>query len=332
MQVAVLGFGSWGTALAILLARNGHEVTMLGRSEEELVMLDGHRENLRYLPGFRIPSEVAFGLLDHEVTAEMTVVAVPSNAVREVVSLVRGHHPLIVVAAKGLEAGTGRLMAEVVRAAMPEAVIGALSGPNLAVEIARGVPTVGVAACGAGEVATTIRQTFNTSTFRVSTSADLVGVELAGALKNVLAIGAGISDGLGFGDNTKGAFLSRGLMEMARLGLAMGARLETFLGPAGVGDLFATAASTLSRNYRLGRTLGEGGSLREAQEALGQVSDGVPTSEATMLLARQYGIEMPVFAAVDAVVRGRIAPKGAVSLLMERDVRSEPFWPAGHGG
>lgn len=326
MNVVVLGFGSWGTSLAILLGRNGHAVTMLGRSEEELAMLTTQRENLRYLPGFRIPSEVSFGLLDHAVIeAEMTVVAVPSGAVRDVLTLVRGHHPLVVVAAKGLEAVTGRLMTEVVSEALPDAQTGVLSGPNLAVEIARQIPTVAVAAFADAQAAATTRDAFMAPAFRVSVSDDVIGVELAGALKNVLAIGAGMSDGLGFGDNTKGAFLSRGLMEMARLGLAMGARLESFLGPAGVGDLFATAASTLSRNYRVGRALGEGKSLKEAQEALGQVSEGVPTSEATQILARQHGIDMPVFAAVDAVLTGRIAPRKAVALLMERDVSSGSF-------
>jgi glycerol-3-phosphate dehydrogenase (NAD(P)+) len=325
MNVAVLGFGSWGTSLAILLARNGHAVTMIGRSEEELAMLAGHRENLRYLPGFRIPEGVTFSLLDHEVEAEMTVVAVPSGAVREVVSLVRGYHPLVVVAAKGLEAGSGKLMTEVVEAAIPGAETGVLSGPNLAVEIARQIPTVAVAAFSSVDAANRTRDAFMAPAFRVSVSDDVVGVELAGALKNVLAIGAGMSDGLGFGDNTKGAFLSRGLMEMARLGLAEGARMDTFLGPAGVGDLFATAASTLSRNYRVGRALGEGTPLKEAQEALGQVAEGVPTSEAVQILARQRNLDMPVFAAVDAVLRGRVAPKKAVALLMERDVRSEAF-------
>lgn len=326
MQVAVIGFGSWGTALTILLARNGHAVVQLGRSEEELAMLQSQRENLRYLPGFRIPAEVEFALLDHPVEAELTVVAVPSGAVREVVELVQGRHALIALAAKGLEAGTGRRMAEIVADVMPGAIIGSISGPNLAVEIARGVPTVAVSAFEDHDAAIRVRDALNAPSFRVSTSDDVIGVELAGALKNVLAIGAGMSDGLGYGDNTKGAFLSRGLMEMARLGLALGARMETFLGPAGVGDLFATAVSTLSRNYRVGRSLGSGTSLRDAQDALGQVAEGVPTSEATMLLARKVGIEMPVFSAVDAVLRGRIDPKRAVSLLMERDVRSDAFW------
>lgn len=325
MTVAVLGFGSWGTALAILLARNGHIVTMLGRSDEELAMLQSAHENLRYLPGFAIPREVQFDLLGRPIECDMTVIAVPSGAVSHVVSLVKGVHPLVVVAAKGLEVTGGRLLTDVVAEALPEAEVGVLSGPNLAVEIARGIPTVAVAAFADSSAARVTRDTFMSRAFRVSNSDDVVGVELAGALKNVLAIGAGMSDGLGFGDNTKGAFLSRGLMEMARLGLAMGARMETFLGPAGVGDLFATAASQLSRNYRVGRALGSGVALAEAQRSLGQVAEGVPTSEVVQILARRAGIEMPVFAAVEAVLRGRVEPKRAVELLMERDVRTESF-------
>jgi len=326
MKVAVLGFGSWGTSLAILLGRNGHEVTMMGRSPEELTMLRDGRENRRYLPGFSIPENVCFELLDdHEIEAEMTVVAVPSGAVREVVSLVRGRHPLVVVAAKGLDAETGKLMTQVVCEALPQAEAGALSGPNLAVEIARGIPTVAVSAFTDRAAAEVTRDAFICPAFRVSVSDDLVGVELAGALKNVLAIGAGMSDGLGFGDNTKGAFLSRGLMELARLGLAMGARMDTFLGPAGVGDLFATAVSTLSRNYRLGRALGEGQGLNEARAALGQVSEGVPTSAAVQILARKHGVDMPVFTAVEAVIRGQVEPRRAVAMLMERAVRMDDF-------
>jgi len=166
-------------------------------------------------------------------------------------------------------------------------------------------------------------------TFRVSTSTDVKGVELAGALKNVLAIGAGMSDGLGFGDNTKGAFLSRGLMEMARLGLAMGATMETFLGPAGVGDLFATAASTLSRNYRIGRALGEGHPLQAALSQLGQVAEGVPTSHAAGALAIRHNVDMPVFAAVEAVLTGRVEPIRAVGMLMERSSKMGDFLQPG---
>ena len=325
MRVAVLGSGSWGTALAIVLARNGHDVLLLGRDREEVESIERRRENLRYLPGFAIPPTVRAALLDEPSEADLAVVAVPSGAVREAAAHLPKGDPRLVVASKGLEPHTGRFMADVLADLRPEARVGVLSGPNLAVEIARGIPTVAVAAFGRREDAEAVQAAFTCGSFRVSVSDDVVGVELAGALKNVLAIGGGMSDGLGFGDNTKGAFLARGLMEVARLGAAMGARAETFLGPAGVGDLFATANSRLSRNYRVGDALGRGASLADALADVGQVAEGVPTSEAAQILARQRGVELPVLAAVEAVLKGRVPPRQAVALLMERVPRMESF-------
>ncbi|HEY0867882.1 MAG TPA: NAD(P)H-dependent glycerol-3-phosphate dehydrogenase [Fimbriimonas sp.] len=319
MTAAVLGSGSWGTALAILLARNGHRVALLGRDIAEIEDIRTHRENRRYLPGFELPAQIVPNLLHHDLQeVEMTVIAVPSAAVREVVAEVGGRHPLVVVCSKGLEPETSLPMTEVVQEVKPEAMVGVLSGPNLAVEIVRGIPTVAISAFADQEAADTVLDAFCSPTFRVSTSDDVVGVEVAGALKNVLAIGAGMSDGLGFGDNTKGAFLSRGLMEMSRLGEAMGGRHSTFLGPAGVGDLFATAASRLSRNYRVGRKLGEGATLDEALREVGQVAEGVPTAVAALQLAKEHRVDVPVFAAVEAVINGRLAPPEAVAILMER--------------
>ncbi len=330
MEVTVLGSGSWGTALSILLARNGHQVALISRNSDELLEMRSKHHNSRYLPDFEIPESVTFGsFTDPLPHQDMTVVAVPSSSVESVLSEIAGTHRLLVLAAKGLETKTSRTMCDVASQVMPGATVGALSGPNLAIEIARGIPTVAVAAFHDQDIATKVRDAFTCKTFRVSTSSDVRGVELAGALKNVLAIGAGMSDGLGFGDNTKGAFLSRGLMEMARLGIAMGASLETFLGPAGVGDLFATAASKLSRNYRLGRSLGTGSSLADALQVLGQVAEGVPTSHATGKLAIQYGVEMPVFAAVEAVLTGKIEPKQAVGMLMDRSPKMGDFEKSG---
>jgi glycerol-3-phosphate dehydrogenase (NAD(P)+) len=260
-------------------------------------------------------------------TSDLVVVAVPCAAVREVVHSFLGDHSLIAIASKGLEPGSAKFMVDVVAEMRPDAQIGVLSGPNLAVEIARGIPTVALSAFQNQDSAARVQTAFGCSTFRVSTTDDVVGVELAGALKNVLAIGAGMSDGLGFGDNTKGAFLSRGLMEMARLGLALGGRMETFLGPAGMGDLFATAASGLSRNYRLGKALGEGQDLESALEGIGQVAEGVPTSEAAQFLARRNSVEVPVFAAVESVLHGRVGARKAVGLLMERSPKVEDFLP-----
>ncbi len=325
MRVVVLGSGSWGTALAILLGRNGHKVRLLGRDPEEVASTEARRENLRYLPGFAIPSSVRVVCLGEPGDADLAVVAVPSGAVRETAAFLPDGDPRLVVASKGLEPVSGRFMVDVLAEARPHARIGVLSGPNLAVEIARQVPTVALAAFARREDAEATQAAFTSADFRVSVTEDVVGVELAGALKNVLAIGGGMSDGLGFGDNTKGAFLSRGLMEVARLGAALGARAETFLGPAGVGDLFATANSRLSRNYRVGFALGRGSRLEEALAEVGQVAEGVPTSEAAGVLARRHGVEVPVLAAVEAVVCGRIRPDRAVAMLMERAVRMDDF-------
>ncbi len=330
MKIAVLGAGSWGTSLAILLARNGHDVHLFGRDEDDLAGMAARRENLHYLPGFAIPEGVSFERFGSEqVTGDIFVLAVPSGAVREVCSNLANADATFVIASKGLEAPTGFMLHQVVLDVWPNATVGVLSGPNLAIEIARGIPTVAVAAFDVISNAERVQSVFGCGTFRVSVGDDVIGVELAGALKNVLAIGAGMSDSLGFGDNTKGAFLSRGLLEMSRLGLAMGAKLETFLGPAGVGDLFATAASTLSRNYRLGRALGEGSSLGEALTSVGQVAEGVPTSEAATVLARRLQVQTPVFAAVESVILGRIEPRAAVAHLMERSVRMEHFLGGG---
>jgi glycerol-3-phosphate dehydrogenase (NAD(P)+) len=323
MDVAVLGSGSWGTALAILLARNGLETTLFGRDHEEISVMRHARENLKYLPGFSLPKEITPDFIENYNGASMTVVALPSGAVREVLSNLKGDSPLIVLATKGLEAGTGKHMAEVVEEVLPNSKVAVLSGPNLAVEIVRGIPTAAVAACKDPAGADRVRSAFMCPTYRVYISDDVVGIEIAGALKNVLAIGGGLSDGLGFGDNTKGALLARGLKEMITYGLAHGGRLETFIGIAGVGDLFATASSKLSRNYRLGHLVGSGKHVQAALEEIGQVAEGLTTAEAVMHVSRHRGIQIPVFETIEAVVREKMAAKAAVALLMERFTREE---------
>lgn len=323
MDAVVLGAGSWGTALAVLLARNGHEVGLFGRNAEEMGSMRALRENLRYLPGFAIPKGVSFGTMDEVPDAPLTVVAVPSGAVRATLAHLAPGEGAVVLASKGLDHGTDRLLSEVAREARPGASICALSGPNLAVEIVRGVPTAAIAASKDAATADRVRAAFGCAKFRVYASDDVTGVELAGALKNVVALGAGMAEGLGFGDNTKGALVARGLKETILLGTAMGGRLETFLGIAGVGDLFATAASPLSRNTRVGRALGAGLTLAEAIAEVGQTAEGVPTSEAVGALARRHGVELPLFAGIEAVVRGRLRPADGVALLMERTTREE---------
>lgn len=326
MHIAVLGAGSWGTAIAIVLGRNGHDVTLLGRNHEELAILRSQRENLKYLPGFAIPENVEFEDFLHVPSGlDLTVVAVPAIAVRSTLRALQGEHPVIVAASKGLEPITGALMADIIEEVAVTSQVAVLSGPNLAVEIVREVPSAAVAASKSDHAADLVRAAFTNRHYRIYASADVVGVELAGALKNVLAMGAGMSDGLGFGDNTKAALMARGLREMILLGLAMGAHLETFLGIAGVGDLFATAASALSRNYRIGKALATGVPLATALRDLGQVAEGVQTSDAVAILSQRYQVQMPIFGAIEAVVRGKIEPRRAVSALMERDTRGEGY-------
>lgn len=326
MRVTVLGAGSWGTALAILLARNGHDVVLFGRNGEELASMASVRENMHYLPGFAIPTNVSVVWDEAELRpSDFWLVAVPSGGVRSMSEVIRNvqQDALVVMASKGLEMGSCMLLTDVIKEAVPGAEVGAISGPNLAVEIARGIPTAAVVAFANCDTADHLRSAFTCRSFRVYSSSDIRGVELAGALKNVMALAAGMSDGLGFGDNTKGALLARGLHEMWLLGEALGAKMATFMGIAGVGDLFATAASRLSRNYRVGRAIGEGASLSQALESVGQVAEGVPTTDAAMVLARRHGLSLPTFEAVESVLKERVRPMEAVGLLMERMPKKE---------
>ncbi|MFW5697504.1 MAG: NAD(P)H-dependent glycerol-3-phosphate dehydrogenase [Fimbriimonadaceae bacterium] len=323
MRVAVVGAGSWGTALAILLGRKGHDTFLYGRASEHLDQLASRRENLRYLPGFLMPETVEVRpLADPLSTYDLCVIAVPAAALQATLPQLREQHSLC-LASKGLAPQVDALLSELVTKALPEAEIAALSGPNLAIELAREVPTAAVAACPREDLAEKVREAFMGPHYRVYISDDLRGVELAGALKNVMALGAGISDGLGFGDNTKGALLARGLNEITRLGLAMGARLDTFLGIAGVGDLIATASSDLSRNYRVGRAIGRGGSLEAALEEIGQVAEGVETCHSAVQLAHRLKVDAPLTGTISQMLTGDVDPRRAVSALMERTPKRE---------
>ena len=318
MDVAVVGAGSWGTALALVLARGGHAVTFYGRPSEAFNALKACRENLHYLPGYVLPESVQFHTIpDSPIQAEVAIVAVPSSAIRDVLPALPPEG-VVCIASKGLDAASGRVLSEVVAEGVPDAKIVALSGPNLAVELAQGIPTVAVAASPDPKAADKTRALFMGPNYRVYVSDDMKGVQLAGSLKNVMAIAAGISDGLGYGDNTKGALMARGLNEMARLGVKLGARANTFLGIAGVGDLFATAASTLSRNYRVGYGLGKGERIEDILASLGQVAEGVSTADTALRIARQHGIQTPITQVVDDVIKAKLSARDAVSLLMER--------------
>lgn len=330
MNTALIGSGSWGTALAVLLAKNGHSVKLWG-VESEIAAIREDRENKRYLPGVPLPDNItATPDISEAISyADAVVLAIPSAGVREVLGLLKDRLPsgvLLVHAGKGLESGTGLRGSQVITEVLGRTIgdnCVALSGPNLAVELAHNVPTATVVASANTENAVKAQVLFSTASLRVYRNSDIAGVELGGALKNVLAIGAGISDGLGFGDNTKATLLTRGLVEMTRLGVALGADAKTFTGLSGVGDLLATSASRLSRNNRLGLMLGQGKGLQESLEALGQVAEGMPTCEAAFQLSRKLGISMPITEQIHAVLYEGKSPRQAVFDLMTRDFKDE---------
>lgn len=330
LRIAILGAGSWGTALATLLPATAN-ITLWARDPALVDAINSTRENSHYLPGISLPVTVA-ATSDLEAAlkgAEAVVFAVPSAGMREVAGEVSPFIPsnaLLISASKGLEDSTGLRMSEVIAntLAVPGGSrIAALSGPNLALEVARGIPTASVAAASEEATAAACQSLFMGATFRVYTSRDLIGVELAGAMKNVIAIAAGVCEGLGFGDNSRAALMTRGLAEITRLGTILGAQPSTFLGLAGVGDLIATGGSRLSRNYRVGVGLGEGKPLEAVLEEIGQVAEGVPTTRAICLLAQRTGVEMPISEALHGALFEGLDVREAIRQLMLRPPRSE---------
>jgi len=330
MQIAVLSAGSWGTALALLLTNNGHSIRLWSAEPDVVADLRSNRQNSKYLPGHRFPGPVfaTESMAEAVEGAEAVVLAVPSGVVRRVgaeLSKVLDRDLLLVNAGKGLESDTGLRLSQVLAEVLPGAAerCVALSGPNLAAELARQVPTATVVASADPDRAAAAQHLFSSPYLRVYRSSDVAGVELGGALKNVLAIGAGISDGLGYGDNTKAALVTRGLVEMMRLGEALGAQPRTFMGLAGVGDLMATCASRLSRNLRIGMALGQGKTLAQAMADVRQVAEGVPTCRAAYNLAASLGIYAPITDQLHQVLFEGKSPKAAVADLMLRDPKEE---------
>ncbi len=331
--VAVLGGGSWGTALALLLADAGHEVRLWDRDPQLLESIRSFRENRRYLPGISLPQGVSpVGELEEALTgADAVLFAVPSSAIREVARAAApyiGAECLLISAAKGLEEASGLRLSQVLTEVIPHAParLAALSGPNLAVEVARGAPTASVIAAMNPEAAVAGQRLFSSRddpTFRVYTSRDVIGLEFGGAIKNVIAIGAGVSDGQGFGDNSRAALMTRGLTEAIRLGVAHGAEAQTFLGLSGVGDLIATGGSRLSRNYRVGFALGQGRTLAAILSELGQVAEGVPTTRVVHGLAQATGVEMPLCSALRALLFENRPASEVIRELMQRPPKEE---------
>jgi glycerol-3-phosphate dehydrogenase (NAD(P)+) len=326
MKIAVLGAGAWGTALAIAAAPR-HDTLLWARDPAQAAELAGQRHNRRYLAGVAFPDALRITAdrgqaLAHAVGG-LTVIATPMAGLRLQLATLPDARPALWLC-KGFEAGTGELGHEVARSVRPGLPCGVLSGPSFALEVARGQPTALVAA---SEDATLVAQAvaaLHSESLRVYAAADLIGVEVGGAVKNVLAIAVGILDGLpAAGLNARAALITRGLAEMTRLGVALGARAETFMGLSGLGDLVLTATGDLSRNRRVGLLLAAGQRLEDVLRALGHVAEGVPTAATVLARARRLGVEMPITEVVVEVLEGRVAPAQAVARLMARHARSE---------
>lgn len=327
-RIAVLGAGSWGTALAILLCRNGHRVALWGHEPEQVAEINRDRENRRFLPGFSLPEAIqATASLEAALTgARACLLVVPSHAFAEVIGKLKGLLPLhlgVAWATKGLNPQTGGLLHTIARQFFPDESLAVVSGPSFAQEVARGLPTAVTVASDDPGFAGRIAGLLHGGRFRAYTSPDLIGVEVSGAAKNVLAIATGIADGLGFGANTRAALITRGLAELIRLGQALGGRSETFMGLAGMGDLVLTCTDDQSRNRRLGLALAEGLSVGEAKARIGQEVEGVVTCRSVHALAKGLGIEMPISEQVYRVLFEGISPLEATDSLLDREPKAE---------
>lgn len=326
-RAVVVGTTAWGTTLALLLARNGVPTTLLARTAGEASRLARAGENPDRLPGSPFPEGLSVASGEASLRdADVLCLAVPSRTMPENLRrLAPAVAPGAVVlsATKGIEPGSGRRMCELLEEALPGRPVAALSGPNLSYEVAAGLPGTTVIASESGAVAASLARAFHSTRFRVYRSRDVAGVELGGALKNVIAIASGIVDALGYGDNAKASILTRGLAEMTRLGVAAGAEPSTFYGLAGAGDLVATSYAPRSRNRRLGELLGRGVALEEALARLAETAEGVVTTPAALVLARRHGVEMPIAEGLAGILAGTSSPAEVVRSLMEREAAAE---------
>ncbi len=327
-KITVIGDGGWGTTLAMILNAKGNKVAMWGVFPEYIETMKSARENVKFLPGIKIPDPISL-TSDIEAAvrdADIIVLAAPSQHMREVAGRMKGMNldgKLFVSVAKGIENHSMMRMSQVVRDVLGKIRIGALSGPTISFEVARGLPTTVVAAAEDEKTAQEIQDLFMTETFRVYTNTDLTGVELGGSIKNVIAIAAGISDGMGFGVNTKSSMLVRGIVEIARLGTAMGAKQETFYGISGLGDLVTTCVSTHGRNRWFGEEIGKGKNPGQVLKSTEMVVEGVGTAESCHELQKEYNVEMPIAGEIYAIIYSGKDPKAAVRDLMTRKKKSE---------
>jgi glycerol-3-phosphate dehydrogenase (NAD(P)+) len=327
--IAVLGAGSWGTALAVLVARNGYRTLFWGHDAARQANLARERENTRYLPGVRFPENLSIreDLLETAEEATHLLLVVPSHAFRATLEALKSRLPakaIVAWATKGLEPATGRLLSQVAADVLGEGrAFGAISGPTFAKEVAHGLPTAVTVAAHETATAEAIAAWLRSDRVRVYTGTDMVGVELGGAIKNVLAIATGISDGLGLGANARAALITRGLAEMRRLIEALGGKPETVMGLAGIGDLVLTCTDNQSRNRQVGLALGRGRTLQETLAEIGQVAEGVAAAREVLGLARRHQVEMPITEQVCRVLFEGVAPQAAVEALLQREPRAE---------
>ncbi len=327
-DISIIGAGSWGTALALLLYRNGHRVTVWSIMEQEIEMLQKEHEHKEKLPGVKLPEDMEF-TTDLEAAVmgkDVLVLAVPSpytRATSHKMSAFVKEGQIIVNVAKGIEETTLFTLSEIIEEEIPQAQVAVLSGPSHAEEVGRGIPTTIVVGARKKDTAEYLQNIFMNEVFRVYISPDVPGIELGAALKNVVALAAGIADGLGYGDNTKAALITRGIAEIARLGTAMGGKWETFCGLTGIGDLIVTCASMHSRNRRAGILIGQGHTMEEAMAEVRMVVEGVYSAKAAMGLAEKYNVQLPIIEQVNEVLFHGKSAAEAVGSLMLRDKKIE---------
>lgn len=327
-KISLLGAGTWGSALAILLSGNGHDVTIWTKIEKEAKDLAENRSNLRNLPEAVLPETVAITLDMEEACRDrdLIVMAVASPYIRQTAkeaSPFMKEGQILVNVSKGIEDRTLYTLSQVIKEEIPQADVAVLSGPSHAEEVSRGVPTTVVVGAETKVTARFVQDIFMNEIFRVYTSPDIIGIELGGSLKNVIALAAGIVDGLGFGDNTKAALMTRGMAEISRLGIKMGGKMETFAGLSGFGDLFVTCTSKHSRNWNAGYLMGQGKTMEEAMKQVNQVVEGVNSARAALALANRHEVEMPIVEQINLLLFEKKSAKDALSDLLMRDRRKE---------
>ncbi len=327
-NVGVMGAGSWGTALALLLHKNGHRVTVWSVSQEEVDMLAGEREHKTKLPGVKIPEDMEFTTeMEAGVRGkDFLVLAVPSPFTRNTARNMKQYvvdGQIIVDVAKGIEEETLMTLSQQIEEEIPQADVAVLSGPSHAEEVGRGLPTTVVIGARSRKTASYLQEMFMNDVFRVYISPDRLGMELGGSLKNVIALAAGIADGMGYGDNTKAALITRGIAEIARLGVKMGGALESFTGLTGIGDLIVTCASVHSRNRKAGYLMGQGKTMQEAMDEVKMVVEGVYSTKAAVKLGKKYDVSLPIINKVNEILFEGKDPKEAVNELMLRDSKTE---------